>query len=153
MTKVFSIVPRVIAFAAVVLSLAACTPGGQPTETPSPVPGEPTATPEVTIGMASVEDIEIVMLESFPVQVRVFAKGYLADSCTKMGAIKQERQGNSFKVTITTMRPTNLACADVISPFEETIPLDVAGLKAGTYTVDVNGVTDTFTLSVDNALR
>jgi hypothetical protein len=35
---------------------------------------------------------------------------------------------------------------------EEMIGLGVVGLKAGTYTVDVNGVTGTFTLDVDNAL-
>ena len=35
-------------------------------------------------------------------------------------------------------------------PYEETISLDVYGLLAGTYTVDVNSVRDTFTLDVDN---
>jgi hypothetical protein len=34
--------------------------------------------------------------------------------------------------------------------FEETIALDVYGLPAGTYHVNVNGIDDTFTLEVDN---
>ena len=38
-------------------------------------------------------------------------------------------------------------------PFEDTIPLDVYDLPAGAYTVDVNGVTNTFTLDVDNVLE
>ena len=34
----------------------------------------------------------------------------------------------------------------VLCDIEESILLDVAGLPAGTYTVDVNGLTDTFEL-------
>ena len=38
----------------------------------------------------------------------------------------------------------------MIAPFEETIPLEVYGLSAGTYTVDVNGVQGSFVLEIDN---
>jgi hypothetical protein len=38
-------------------------------------------------------------------------------------------------------------------PFEESIPLDVAGLDAGTYTVIVNGVEASFTLDIDNVIQ
>jgi inhibitor of cysteine peptidase len=41
-------------------------------------------------------------------------------------------------------------CTQALVPFEETIPLDVEGLLAGEYTVNVNGVMATFTLDVDN---
>jgi inhibitor of cysteine peptidase len=97
-----------------------------------------------------VESVEIRILESMPVQVQVVATGYLADACTKMGEITQSRDGNTFNITIPTTRPADAACAEVITPFEEIIPLDVAGLTAGTYTVNVNGVTDTFELTADN---
>jgi hypothetical protein len=43
-----------------------------------------------------------------------------------------------------------MACTLELVPFEQTIDLDVYGLPAGVYTVDVNGVTDTFELMVDN---
>lgn len=154
--------PVAIALLSIVI-LAACGPvGGQPvgpTSTPIPVAASPTSMPEppsstppgpTITGEATVESVELVMLESFPVQVRAIVKGYTPDSCTTISEIKQERTGNTFNVKITTTRPADLACAQVITPFEETIPLDVAGLKAGTYTVNVNGVTETFTLSVDN---
>ena len=39
-----------------------------------------------------------------------------------------------------------------IKPYEETVALDVYGLIAGTYQIDVNGVTDSFFLDVDNIL-
>jgi hypothetical protein len=55
-------------------------------------------------------------------------------------------------VTITTVRPADQACTEALVPFEEVISLDVRGLDAGTYAVDVNGVRDTFELAMDNRL-
>ena len=102
-----------------------------------------------TIGVAPVEEIEIVILELFPVQVQVIASGNLPDPCTEISEINQEREGNAFFVTIKTYRLPG-PCIQVLAPFEEIIPLEVYGLPAGTYTVDVNGVQGTFDLEVDN---
>lgn len=106
--------------------------------------------PGVEYGKASVESIEILILESFPVQINVVTKGHLPDDCTEIGEITQERQDSTFLVTITTARPANVACVEMIVPFEEVISLEVVGLPAGRYTVDVNGVRDSFELAVDN---
>jgi inhibitor of cysteine peptidase len=103
-------------------------------------------------GRARVEEIEIVILESFPVQVNVVARGNLPDGCTAIDRIEQQRQGDAFLVTITTVRPASQMCTQALVPFEQVISLDVAGLKAGTYMVNVNGVQDTFELAVDNTL-
>ena len=43
-------------------------------------------------------------------------------------------------------------CTEALVPYEQAVPLDVAGLPAGVYTVTVNGVSDTFELAVDNVL-
>jgi len=101
------------------------------------------------IGLAPVEEIEIVILESFPVQVQVIASGNLPDPCTEIYQINQEIEDNTFFVTIKTYRPPGL-CIQVLAPFEEIISLEVYGLPAGTYTVDINGVQATFDLEVDN---
>jgi inhibitor of cysteine peptidase len=53
---------------------------------------------------------------------------------------------------ISTTRPADAICTQVLGSFEETIALEVEGLPAGTYTVDVNGVIGSFTLDVDNSL-
>jgi inhibitor of cysteine peptidase len=90
------------------------------------------------------------MLESMPVQVNVIAQGYLEDACTQLGTISQARDGNTVNVMIKTTRPSGGACAQVITDFKETINLDVAGLKAGKYTVNVNGQTAEFELQADN---
>ncbi|MEA3454136.1 MAG: hypothetical protein U9R12_04315 [Candidatus Caldatribacteriota bacterium] len=101
------------------------------------------------IGLAPVEEIEIVILESFPVRVQVIASGNLPDPCTEISEVLQEREGNTFFVTIKTYRSPGF-CIQVLAPFEEIISLEVYGLPAGTYTVDVNGVQGTFDLEVDN---
>ncbi|MGB2783196.1 MAG: hypothetical protein WBC45_04565 [Atribacterota bacterium] len=102
-----------------------------------------------TTGFASVDEIEILILESFPVQINVAARGNLPDPCTEISEILQKKQGDAFYVTIKTYRSPGF-CIQVIAPFEEIIPLEVYGLPADTYTVDVNGVQDTFDLEVDN---
>jgi inhibitor of cysteine peptidase len=126
--------------------LAACGPAGEPTATTAPSSDDKNQVP----GTAQVDSIDILILESFPVQIHVVAKGHLPDSCTTVGEIAEERDGDTFRVTIATTRPEGKSCAQVLTPFEETIALDVYGLDAGTYTVDVNGVTGTFTLDIDN---
>jgi inhibitor of cysteine peptidase len=149
----------------VVLSLAGAN-CSRARETAAPVqdtpantsPDEPADTPSSLkqgglsmAGRARVEQIGILILESFPVQVNVVARGNLPDGCTRIDQIEQQRQGNKFLVTITTARPADQMCTQALVPFEQAISLDVAGLKAGTYTVDVNGVQDTFELAMDNS--
>ena len=137
---------------AIALIGTACAPA---VTSPAPTPTLPTGGEsggDVITGEASVESIEIIMLESFPVQVSVTATGYLPDPCTEISGTEQTREGDTIYLKIVTSRPADVMCIQVLEPFEETYPLDVAGLPAGTYTVDVNGVTDTFTLDVDNVL-
>jgi hypothetical protein len=104
-------------------------------------------------GMSDVEEIDILLMESFPIQVAVVAKGTLRDACTEIDKVRRhfDAGGNTFSVEITTVRDPDEVCAQVLTPFEERFSLDVYGLPAGTYTVDVNGVTGTFTFDVDNA--
>jgi inhibitor of cysteine peptidase len=106
-------------------------------------------TVEPIINLANVTEIELFLLESFPVQVHVVAKGYLPNPCTQIDEIIKSREGNDFTVTIKTQTSPG-PCIQVIQPFEETIPLDVYGLPAGTYNVNVNGIEDSFTLDIDN---
>jgi len=131
------------------LGLAGC---GAPT---SDIGGEGPQDQPVAAGVAPVESIEILILESFPVQVHALVKGNMPDTCKEIERINQrsDLENNTFWVEITTVRPTNVECTTEVVPFEETIPLDVYGLSSGVYTVDANCVTDTFTLDVDNVLE
>lgn len=146
------------------LLLAACTmpaSGPQGEETPSttaPAQSAETPTPddqpspggETISGLAAVESIDIRTLESFPVRVQVVASGNLPDGCTTIDETLTERIDQLFRVTITTSRPADAICTEALVPFDQVVELDVVGLPAGEYQVDVNGVTGSFTLQIDN---
>lgn len=112
-----------------------------------------TATTEVSepiLGVATVDSVEIQMQETFPVQISVRARGALPNGCTSLNDVTTNRNGNQFDITISTLQTPADACTQALVPFEEQIDLDVAGLPAGSYTVNVNGRTGSFTLDVDN---
>jgi len=113
----------------------------------------PTGAP--TESRVFINDVELMILESFPVQVRARIQGDLADGCTSITGIETERdvEAERFTVRIETTRDDDAMCTQALVPFEESIALDVRGLPAGTYTVDVHGETATFTLDVDNVLE
>lgn len=132
-------------FMTVALVLSACQAGEQ-TETPPAKDGE------FSYGQnAIVESVDVILLESFPVQAQVQVSGNLPDGCTELDEISVEQEGQEFILTLTTRRPTgDVMCTQALVPFEEVVDLDVRGLEAGTYTVIVQEEQTTFTLDVDN---
>ncbi len=110
-------------------------------------------TGKLIYGSAIVEGIEIMVLESFPVQIRVNARGYLPDGCSKIDEITKEIKDNTFIVSIKTVRPLDTFCTEAIVPYQEMISLDVYGRKSGIYTVNVNSLNGTFELTTDNIVR
>ena len=100
-----------------------------------------------------VDTMDLLMLESFPVQMRAIVKGNLPDACTTITSASSQRDDNIFRINFVTTRPADAVCAQMLTPFEQTVELDVAGLKAGTYTVVAGDVTETFELKVDNDMK
>ena len=105
---------------------------------------------EVIVGEAVVDEVSVVMLESFPVQAQATFNGNLPDGCTTIGAIDQVLEGTTLRVSVATERPADALCTQALVPFEETIMLDILGLPAGDYSVAINGATAGFTLAMDN---
>ncbi|MFH1188642.1 MAG: hypothetical protein V1652_02225 [bacterium] len=99
---------------------------------------------------ATVDSIDIKMLESLPIQVQVTVQGTLPDGCTSIDDVTQRKSGNTFFITVKSNRPSDVECTQVIAPYEKNVELNVYGLKTGIYTVDVNGVTNTFEFKQDN---
>jgi inhibitor of cysteine peptidase len=107
---------------------------------------------ELIIKDAVIDKIDILILESFPLQVHVVASGNFSDGCTSLHKVIQRREANTFFADVSTKREKGLVCTQALVPFEEKIILDVFGLTKGTYVVDVNGVTEIFTFDSDNFL-
>ncbi len=143
----------VVATMLLAMLLAACAPriadaGGKPTQDPADSPDQSLAS-----GGLDIAETEVLVMESFPVQVAVFVRGHLRDGCTEIDEILKtfDPATNTFAIEITTVRDADALCTLALVPFEERVELDVYGLEAGTYTVNVNGAIDTFTLDVDNS--
>lgn len=148
---------RIVIIMLLTLTLSACSDGGGHVANSQSVPTKTDPLSPVGIspwngegGRTYVKSIDIVMRESFPVQISVNIKGDVSDPCTTAGPITQERDGNTFHITVGATHPKDVACPQVIAPFEQSIALDSVGLRAGTYSVDVNGITATFHLPADN---
>jgi hypothetical protein len=99
---------------------------------------------------AILESLDVLLMESFPLQASAYIRGSLPDSCTTVKETVVEREGNSFRIRIITARPVDAVCAQVLVPFEQNVPLDIYGLKAGEYTVVAQDLSTTFRLDVDN---
>ncbi|NLF65205.1 MAG: hypothetical protein GX579_11470, partial [Chloroflexi bacterium] len=141
----------------VLLLIAGCSLLEQTVEPTPTAPAEDT--PEATAVVediepreVEIESVEILLLESFPVQVNVIVSGNLPNACWTLNEPRPRREGNTFIVSLIASRLPDEVCTEALVPFDQVIPLDVVGLPAGTYSVTVNGTTDTFTLDVDNVL-
>jgi len=103
---------------------------------------------------ALIDDITIQILESFPVQIHVQVSGNLPTPCRELGPIHQRFSDNFFEIAIhVTQLQTFVACAQVLEPFQTTIPLDVYGLPQGRYQVRVNDKSANFELTADNLMN
>lgn len=103
---------------------------------------------------AYLDDMQLITLESFPVQIHAVLTGNLPDGCTRIAEIKVEKPSeNVFDIHVYTLRPEGLACTQALVPFEESVPLDVYGLPAGEYTVKAYDLEESFTFQSANSLE
>lgn len=96
--------------------------------------------PQLARSIAGVESVRIEVTGRAPFAAQAVVRGYLADACTRPGAVEQSREGRRLKVILYVERPPEMMCAQVIRPFERHIDLDLRGLAPGYYEVWVNGV-------------
>jgi uncharacterized protein YraI len=98
---------------------------------------------------ADVQSVEVQVLQTQPIQANAIARGMLPDSgCTTISGATQMRNGNTFTIVLMTRFNPNVLCAQMLTPFEYVIPLEVSPLIPGHYIADVNGVEGSFDLPV-----
>lgn len=114
----------------------------------APAVDAPAGAPAVhETGDAIVESITVRILESLPVQFEAVVRGSLPDSCTSITDVQQVREATTFRIRMTTARPADAACAQVLTPFEKVITLEIGGLPAGAYQVAVNDLWTSFKIT------
>ena len=99
-----------------------------------------------------IDELYVILMESLPATGAVVVRGYLADGCTNIVDMSMmiDEDAGLFEVTLGTYRDPDAMCTMALVEVEEVVELPILGLPAGTYTVEVNGITTTFELAVDN---
>lgn len=136
-----------ISLSLLVLSLMSCslvTPGTQPTPTPisippsgyEPQPGDDKLTRDQVF--LDLENSQVLVMESMPVQVSVILNGNLSDPCHELRVVVTPANAqNKINMEVYSVVDSSKACITVLQPFTATILL--GSFPAGHYTVYANG--------------
>jgi hypothetical protein len=98
-----------------------------------------------------VDSVVVSVMGSVQVQASLLVSGSKSVPCVRLLEPAIARQDSTFIVVLaeSQLGPAE-TCIAMIDPFETTIPLDISGLSAGTYSVEVNDFKTSFTLANDN---
>jgi len=93
---------------------------------------------EMIRGAVFVDSQEILLLESFPVQVTLEVSGNLPTPCHMLRAeVSEPDSENNIYVELYSLSEPGVVCVQVLQPFETSIPL--GSYSAGGYSVYLNG--------------
>jgi len=105
---------------------------------PTQVPGPATDEPEQLRGPVFIDQAELLIRESFPIQVDLHLRGSLPTPCATLrwSVAEPDVQGR-IEVAAYSSQDAALACIQVLQEFEENIPL--GAYSTGSYSVWLNG--------------
>ncbi len=101
------------------------------------------------IGLASVQSVEAVVMDSIPKNVLVIVRGRLPSACTRLGRARRERFAGRFEYTLPIRRNPTDVCAQVLQEFETSFRIEAYDLEERLYRVSVNGVKDDFSILIE----
>ncbi len=107
-----------------------------------------TSTPQPLV---AVDSVVVNIVQALSTQVSITVSGNKSVPCVRLlePGISRTETGFVIALAESTLGPAE-TCIAMIDPFETTIGLNVSGLSAGNYSVDVNGVKTSFELTTDN---
>ncbi|NQW17975.1 MAG: hypothetical protein HQ478_10875 [Chloroflexi bacterium] len=115
--------------------------------TASPVSGVPAPVTREVVD-APIDNTELQMRESFPVQYAVYVQSGLPNACYAFNQIVVDRNGDTIDLAVTNTGPAPsgepIACAEIYGMVENTVNLPGTYDLGTTYTVNVNGTVLTF---------
>jgi hypothetical protein len=99
----------------------------------------------IEIRPALIDEVNILFMESYPVQVGVYIKGGLPDGCTTFRDLAVTRTGDTVNIEVKIQKPADAVCPAIYTWFEKNVNLGSDFTSGNTYTVKVNDVSTTFT--------
>ena len=99
---------------------------------------------DIEISLAPIHEVEVLFMESYPVQVGVHIQGGLRDGCTTFHDAVVTREEDTISIEVTVQKPKDAVCPAVYTYFEENLNLGSDFVSGTTYTLIVNDYTTTF---------
>jgi hypothetical protein len=109
-----------------------------------PATPPPSTEPVTEISPAPIHEVDVLFMESYPVQVAVYIQGGLSDGCTEFHDAVATREGNTINIEATVERPKDAECTQEYRYFEKNVGLGSDFTPGETYTLNVNDYTTTF---------
>ena len=102
--------------------------------------------PDMVQVPAPIDGIDIWIAESWPPQYFLHVMSGLPNGCAEFDSYNVVRKGDTIRVEVLNLEPADgdTACTEEYRTIEHTIPLGSDFESGKTYTVVVNGVTETF---------
>jgi hypothetical protein len=140
----------------IALLLSACAPNDVvPSTGDQPTPVVVTETVPLASNQGyqpvDIDGVEVQVGEGSPIPVHVIASGNLPDTCAQIELVQLQQDGTTFRISLSTVPSTAEGCIQDTLPFKIGIPLNVVNLPGGSYTVDVNGMTQSFQLDTGSS--
>ncbi len=86
------------------------------------------------------DSAQLLVLESFPIQLRLAMAGNLPTPCHELAyEIAEANAQNQIHVSVYTTVDPAVTCMQVLQPFDESIAIPLDGLADGEYSVWLNG--------------
>lgn len=92
---------------------------------------------------AMVDRVEVVTQNEHQYAIVI---GFYPDPCTRISEVDQAVQGTRFVLSLSTDKPEEMMCAQMLAAYEISILLETGGLLPGEYTVEVNDRETSFSL-------
>ena len=84
------------------------------------------------------ESSELLIMESFPIQVTALLRGNLPDPCHQLRAVVTvDEEKKRVDIEVYSLAQSGVACITVLEPFEASVPL--GSFSGGSYSVYANG--------------
>jgi hypothetical protein len=96
--------------------------------------------------LAPIDEVEVLMRESYPVQYALRIVSGLPNGCTEFDQLSWERKDDIIQVEVFNVRPASdeIACTAIYGMVTNVIELGSDFTSGATYTIVINDVTETF---------